>query len=123
MIKENKIKYEGKLDLNGLIIPCYVLENGTRVLSAREMQRVLKMVDETEGSKETAGTRLTRYLTQKSLKPFIYKDKPLDHFKPLICYKGDSKINGYEATVLVDICDGILQARKEIALFCRMAQE
>jgi hypothetical protein len=83
----------------------------------------LWVVDETEGSKETAGTRLTRYLTQKSLKPFIYKDKPLDHFKPLICYKGDSKINGYEATVLVDICDGILQARKEIALFCRMAQE
>lgn len=111
-----KIKHEGELDLNGIKIPCYVLEDGTRVLSARAMQNALKMVDEAEDNKQTAGTRLTRYLTQKSLKPYIYKGKDEDHFKPILCHKGESKINGYEATSLVDICDGILQARKEIKL-------
>ena len=77
---------------------------------------VLKMVDEAEEGKQTAGTRLLRYLNQKTLKPFVYKGKEADHFKPLICYKGEVKINGYEATILVDICDGILEARKHIHL-------
>lgn len=29
--KKRKVKYEGELDLNGLKLPCYVLEDGTRV--------------------------------------------------------------------------------------------
>ncbi len=42
------------------------------------MQRALKMVDGIEDGKQTAGTRLNRYLSQKSLEPFIYKDKVQD---------------------------------------------
>lgn len=112
---DNKVRNKGELNLNGLIIPCYVLEDGTRVLSGRGMQEALKMVDNKEG-KQSAGTRLSRYLGQKSLKPFIFKDKTEDHFAPLICYDGNVKVNGYEATVLIDICDGILEARKHIQL-------
>jgi hypothetical protein len=96
-----------------------VLEDGTRVLSGRGMQRALKMVDETDENKQTAGTRLDRYLNQKSLKPFMYNGKEEDHFEPLVCFKGEAKINGFEATVLVDICDAILQARNEITLSSR----
>lgn len=118
MTKENKIKYDGVLELNNVNIDCYILEDGTRVLSGREMQRALSMVDEVEG-KESSGTRLTRYLNQKSLKEFIYKDKEEGHFNPIVCYKGKAKINGYEATVLIDICDSFLQARKEIKLSAR----
>ncbi len=108
---DNQIKYEGILNLGGFTLPCYVLEDGTRVLSGRGMQEALKMVDAEDG-KQTAGTRLSRYLDQKSLKPFIFKDKPMDHFSPLVCYMGGKKINGYEATILIDICDGFLEARK-----------
>lgn len=111
-----KVKYEGVIELNNTSIDCFVLEDGTRVLSAREMQRVLNMVDEKEDGKETAGTRLSRHLDQKSLQPFIYKGREVDHFKPLECYKGTQKINGFEATILIDLCDAFLQARKEIAL-------
>lgn len=110
-----KITHEGTLNLSGLEIPCYVLEDGTRVLSGRGMQGALKMVDEQEG-KQTAGTRLARYLNQKSLIPFIYKEKDQDHFKPIACQKGDTKISGYEATILADICDAFLEARKYIEL-------
>ena len=117
MGKRNEIKYEGVLELtDGVQIDCYVLEDGTRVLSGREMQRALKMVDEVEEGKQTSGARLNRYLSQKSLQPFIYGEKEEGHYSPLICYKGDSKINGYKAEVLVDICDAFLQARKEINL-------
>lgn len=113
---ENKIAYEGELNLNGLIIPCYVLEDGIRVLSGRGMQDALKMVDDVEEGKQKAGTRLKRYLAQKTLNPFIFKEKKQDHFEPIICYKGGAKVNGYEATALVDICDGFLEARKNIEL-------
>lgn len=92
------------------------MAGGTRVLSGRAMQDALKMVDEVDEGKQKAGTRLKRYLDQKTLNPFIYKDKNEDHFQPLVCYKGDAKINGYEATILVDICDGFLEARKHIHL-------
>lgn len=111
-----KIKYKGELNLSGMIIPCYVLEDGTRVLSGRGMQDALKMVDEAEIGKQTAGTRLNRYLNQKSLTPFIYSNKDADHFNPIICYDGEAKINGYEASVLVEICDAFLEARKSINL-------
>lgn len=119
MKKDNQIKHEGELDLNGFKIQCYVLENGTRVLSGREMQRALNMVDEAAEGKQNPGTRLNRYLDQKSLNPFIFKGKEVDHFEPIECYKGKSKINGYEATILVDICDGFLEARKHIKLSTR----
>jgi hypothetical protein len=117
MSKKGQILHEGEIVLGNVIIPCYVLDDGTRILSGRQMQEALKMVDLDEDvTKQTAGNRLPRYLDQKSLKPFIYKDKEVDHFNPIICYKGDSKINGYEATVLADICEAFLEARKTINL-------
>ncbi|MDQ3019944.1 MAG: P63C domain-containing protein [Bacteroidota bacterium] len=109
----NQIKKEGILDLGIVKIPCYVLENGTRVLSGRGMQNALKLVDEIEIGKQRPGTRLKRFLSNNSFKPFIYKDKKADHFEPIICYKGKTKINGYEATVLADICESVLDAKKQ----------
>lgn len=117
--KKRQILHEGELTLGNVIIPCYVLEDGTRVLSGRGMQEALKMVEEVEEGKQKAGTRLQRYLGQKSLEPFIYRDKEQDHYLPVECYKGTQKINGYEATVLADICDAFLEARKTIALSSR----
>ena len=111
-----KITHEGTLNLNGVEIPCYVLEDGTRVLSGRGMQGALKMVDDTLDSKQTSGARLYRYFNQKTLKPYIYKDKEPGHYKPIECLKGETRVNGYEATVLADICDAFLDARKQINL-------
>ena len=91
--KERQIKYEGELNLNGLLIPCYVLDDGTMVLSGRAMQSSLKMVDDAVDGKQTAGTRLARFLSQKSLKPFIFKGKEGNQFDPIICYKCDAKVN------------------------------
>lgn len=116
--KVNKIKYDGVLELtNDINIDCYVLEDSTRILSGNGMQIALNMIDENELN--PSGTRLARYLGQKSLEPFIYKGKEPGHFDPIICYKGEQKVNGYEATVLIDICDAFLQARKEISLSAR----
>lgn len=105
---DNKIKYEGILDLGGVSLPCYVLEDGTRVLSGRKMQETLRIVDG-----NISGTKLPQFLTNSTIKPFIFNDKDPAHFKPIICYKGNQQINGYEATVLTDICEAILAARRD----------
>ncbi|WNE41003.1 MAG: hypothetical protein mread185_000460 [Mycoplasmataceae bacterium] len=71
--KKKIVNYKGELDLAGYKIPCYVLEDGTRVLSGRGMQETLKMVDEDD--ENVSGNRLVRYLEQKSLNSFLYKGK------------------------------------------------
>lgn len=109
-----KVSHEGVLELGNFQIPCYVLEDGTRVLSGRGMQEALKMVD--DDGRKTPGTRLSRYLAQETLKPFIYSSKGMGHYEPIICYKGRKKINGYEATVLADICEAFLDARSAVDL-------
>lgn len=80
------------------------------------MQNALKLQEEHETK---SGTRLVRYLNPKTLETFIYKDKSLDHYNPIECYKGNQKINGYEATILADICEAYLEARNNINLSTR----
>ena len=109
--QKRKVKYPGELDLAGFKLPCFVLEDGTRVLSGRGMANALKMVGEVEKGKEKPGNILKKYLGQKSLESFIYKEKTPEHFEPIICYIGGTKTHGYEATLLVDICDAFLEAR------------
>ena len=116
MENKKQISHEGELHLGGMSISCYILEDGTRVLSGNAMQNALKLQDESDNA---SGTRLARYLNQTTLKPFIYKDKAPGHFDPIVCYKGEQKINGYEATVLADICEAFLDARKNIKLSAR----
>ena len=116
IMEKRKILHEGVLNIGDTIIPCYVLEDGTRVLSGSAMQNALKLQDETDNR---SGTRLARYLGQKSLEPFIYKGKEQGHYDPIICYKGEQKINGYEATILADICEAFLEARNTIELSTR----
>lgn len=118
--KETVVKYRGELDLNGIKIPCYVLDNGLRVISGRGLQEALKMVDVEEG-KQTAGTRLARYLSQKTLNPFISKYLSADHFTPVLCTDSGKTIHGYKADALADICDAFLEARKSIELSPRQA--
>ena len=110
-----KVKYNGEITLGGYTIPCYVLEDGTRVLSGRGMQSALKMVDEDSNSR-VSGNRLYRHLEQKTLQPFMYKNRSKAEFEPIICYKGSTKINGYKAEILADICEGFLDARDNINL-------
>ena len=110
------ITHEGEISLGNFTIPCYVLEDGTRVLSGRGMQEALKMVDDNEESKQTSGTRLQRHFNQKSLEPFLYNGKEEKHYEPIECYRKNQKIKGYEASILADICEAFLEARKSVSL-------
>jgi hypothetical protein len=120
-MSKRKITHEGEINLADIDIPCYILEDGARVLSSRGMETSLRMTDESEDSGQFGGTRLSRYLSQTSLSPYLYENKSPEYYAPIVCYKGNQKINGYDASVLIDICDAFLQARKEIDLGSRQS--
>lgn len=103
----------GKLTLGGIEVDCYVTEDGERLIAGRGMQDVLKLIDDDVPRAQKAGSRMTRLLNNKVLKPLIYKDKSPDHFEPKKRkFKGKS-IAGFNAEMLVDICEGMLDARNQ----------
>lgn len=103
----------GKLTLGGIHVDCYVTEDGERLIAGRGMQDVLKLVDEDVPGVQKPGSRLTRLLNNKELKPLIYKNKSLDHFLPKKRRYLGRIIAGFNAEMLVDICEGMLDARSQ----------
>ncbi len=102
---------EGQLKFGEMEIPCYITEDGRRVLSARALQIALGLTSDVRGA---PGDRVARLLESKRLNPLITRDKDVAHFQPIkFNYSGNPKpINGYGAEVLADICEGMLEARR-----------
>lgn len=90
-------------------IQCYVLEDGTAVLSGRGMQDALNLG-------QGHGTKLTNLLSNKSVKKYIDNElamvleTPIRFIRP---GRGGVIAKGYEATTLTKICRVILKARRE----------
>lgn len=102
----------GELKLGNVAIPCYVTQEGQRLISGRGMQEALRLVDvEVPRSGEKPGSRLTRLLNGKYLKPLIFKEKSPDHFSPIKIRFQGKLIHGFNAEMLADICEGMLAAR------------
>lgn len=97
------------LILGSVEVPCYVLSNGQRVLSGNGMQKAL-------GYSGSSGDWLIRFLNNKSLSPHLNAGV-LDTLSSRVEFirpgAGGSVSNtyGYDATVLIDICDAILTAK------------
>ena len=100
------------LKIAGLEIPAYVLENGTRVLVQRGMIKALGM--SYGGGRAPTADRLAQFTTGKALKPFISNEILLRTENPLKFKLPNGVIAyGYEATLLPDICNGVLEAREK----------
>lgn len=104
------------LNLAGVEIPAYVLEDGRRVLSLGGMVRSLGMSIGGGGSGQ--GDRLARFVHSQRILPYLPNDlsnrinSPIRFRAPT----GGAVATGYEATILPDICDAVLAARKATAL-------
>jgi hypothetical protein len=100
------------LKIGRLEIPCYVLDDGKRVLVHGGMLTALDMKIGTAG--RGAGDRLNKFLATKSVKPFADKYLGGMIITPIKFRIPTGQIaHGYEATILADICDAVLEARKE----------
>ncbi|MDM3533609.1 P63C domain-containing protein [Serratia marcescens] len=96
------------LRIGDVEIQCYVLDDGSRVLSQRGMASGL-------GMSTTATERLLNFVGGERIKPFINNDILVLIENPIKFRHrtGGGVAFGYPATILADICDAILAARKE----------
>lgn len=97
-----------KLKMGDRELECYVLEDGTRVLSGRGMQEAL-------GLGQSHGGLLKEFLAQDKIKSFIDNELAMELLSPLRFIRpgrGGVPAVAYEATILPKICDAVLEARK-----------
>ncbi len=113
-----KETHTGILQIGGREIPCAVLDNETRVLSTRGVNRAVgtRTTGTPRGQREGA-RHLPYFLASKGIKPFISKELMARVMNP-IKYKPlqGGVAFGHEATVLPEICKVIFQANKAGAL-------
>ncbi|TXN78282.1 P63C domain-containing protein [Methylobacterium sp. WL8] len=99
------------LKISGMEIPCYVLEDERRVLTANGFQDALKIAR--GGSMKAGMSRLELFASGKLINPFIAKDlyervsNPISFITP-----GGARAYGYEAEILVELCEAVLAARQ-----------
>ena len=105
MTKETIIKatHQGQLEAGNL--DCYVLGDGTRVLSQAGVAKSLGIY---------RATNLAKFVSGKTIAPFVSNDLSVMTKTPILFSppQGGKPAYGYKATVLVDICDAILEAKK-----------
>lgn len=99
------------LRIGDILIPCYVLEDETRVLTASGMSEGLGLA---RGGSMVAGmNRLELFATRKKINPFVGKDLTERIHSPLVFLTPTGgKAYGYAAEILVELCEAVLAARQ-----------
>lgn len=103
---------EHPLLLGEVEIPCYVLEDGTRVLSLRGLVSGLGI---SSGSTRSGDSRIVTFVEADAIKRHAKTDlvnalkSPIKFMPP----HGGRSAYGYPATLLADICEAVLAARTE----------
>ncbi|HEY4761542.1 MAG TPA: P63C domain-containing protein [Thermoguttaceae bacterium] len=107
--------HDGDLKVAGRVIPCAVLEDGTRVLSTRGVSKAIG--SRRTGTPESSGIgapNIPSFLASKSISSFISNELMVRLNSP-IPYRakhGGRTAFGYDAKLLPQICEVILDAEK-----------
>jgi hypothetical protein len=115
-----KATHEGQIDINGIIIPCAVLEGGVRVISQRGMSKALGRVVTGSGSSKsdetkpkTGDAKLPTFLSANNLKPFIDLELAASLTVPVeyTPMHGGRTAYGFKAELVPKICEVWLKAK------------
>lgn len=100
------------LRIGDMALPCYVLDDGRRVLTAAGLQESLKMAR--GGSMVPGVSRLELFISGDRIRPHVLEVLATKIRNPIIFLTPTgSRAYGYEAEVLVEICEAVLAARAE----------
>lgn len=101
------------LRIGDIEIPCYVLEDGKRVIVQGGMFTALDISQGSNSRRKGEGDRLARFVTGEIIKRFV-PDPVIEATSSPILFKTPNRslAYGYEATVLADICEAVLAARQ-----------
>ena len=103
-----KATHKGVLKIGDMELECYVLEDGRRILHQRG---VLKALGMSRGGSSHGGDRLAKFVGGKILKSFHKKDLAVGTQPFLFRTPRGPVANGFEATILPDICELIIDAK------------
>ncbi|MFZ1528246.1 MAG: P63C domain-containing protein [Ferruginibacter sp.] len=114
MSKKLEAKYgspDKPLKVGEIELQCYVLNDEKRVLVQRGLQSGLGM---STGGGTGGAQRIIQFIDTKSINPFISNDLRLRINNPIkFTVPSGALAYGYEATILIDICDAIIESRKQ----------
>lgn len=97
---------EGEMEIGSVQIECYVLDNQKRVISKRGMAKAL-------GMRSEGGNVFMRAMGRKGIGSVIEENLRQKLDNPIIFKALTSDLaHGFDATVLIDICDSIIEAAK-----------
>jgi hypothetical protein len=107
-----KATHKGVLNIANVEIACFVLDDGRRVISGRGMTAAIGMKGRGQGFQRIVGLKALKALENNTLALAISA--------PIQFLGGSPKVgqpsDGFEATVLQDLCEALLQARDAGAL-------
>lgn len=99
------------LRIGDVEIPCYVLDDKRRVLHQRAMVRAIGIARGSSGG--TGGDRLGKFASGKILSPYL-GERLSAVTEPIKFRTPNNQIAyGYDATVLADLCEAVLKARRD----------
>jgi general stress protein YciG len=98
-------RWRGALNIIGIEVPCYVLDNGTKIIGRTSATEVLTGIK--------GGGALEKYIGVKALEPFINKENVLERLVPfrLLEVEGLEKaVKGLPADLMIELCQGFVAA-------------
>jgi hypothetical protein len=112
---------EGMLPVGDVKIPCYVLEDGTRLISQRGMQSTVGMSTGGGWGAEGGAHRIATFSEKLELKYSKHRDvaargelsEKLRNPVVFVPFHGGNPAYGQEATALMDFCELILKCQDE----------
>jgi len=102
-----KAEYRGFLEIADTKIPCFVLDDGRRVISGRGMTTAIGMKGRGQGIDRIASHRMFEDNDNNNLSVAIQNPIKFTGRSP----KVDTPSDGFEAIVLQELCEAILKAR------------
>lgn len=94
--------------VGGIEVPCYVLEDGRRVVATNGVLDTLEMAR--GGSMVKGMNRLELFAAQNRLSPFVSKDLLARIAAPIKFKVGNNTTHGFESDVLIDLAEAVIAA-------------
>ncbi len=111
-----KATHKGELRIGDIVIPCAVLDNGTRVITENGINTALGSRSgaskRIKKASDTDGAPLPIFLAPSRLSSFIKRELVDGPLKPIKYKSGRLTVTGYAAEILPTICDIWLKARE-----------
>ena len=96
------------ITLGGIKVPCYVLEDGRRVIATNGVLDALEMAR--GGAMVKGMNRLELFAAQNRLSPFVSKDLLARIADPIRFRVGNNTSHGFESDDLIDLAEAVIAA-------------